>query len=754
MKDKIRQAHIDWVVAIWGVISWAVLFVCDSALNYLACRIFFVYVPAMCGLVYLGVYLYTGLTKGPKFDWYLANGNFLGKVISFVILTPFILLFFIKTLDLSLDAYNLIQPDSEELTESVVTEDVHKEDNLFWTIFVHFIDPGLQIEADKSGTARNWSAVIALLGLFLMNGLLITSIIDWIGKRKENWVNGETRYSRYFTHAKSPHYVIIGGNDLVPGIVRQLLASDGESDILIQTSQEVAKFRVRLFASLTDEQQRRIVIYHGDRTSAIDIEELKPDYARELYLIGEDSRADDFESYHDTLNMKCLQLIKDYCRKSRTNNKLLCRVMFEYQTTFSVFQFSEISSDIKDFIDFKPFNYYEMWAQKVLISKELNVMPTSGYLPIEGVDGIDENSDEYVHLVIVGMSRMGTAMAVEAAHLAHYPNFETKHIRTKITFIDVNAKQEKNFFMGRFKELFELSNWRYGAVTDSEPTSLVWECCHRPKGYDYLGGDFLDIEWEFVNGGIEDSSVQKYLVDSSRLTSKMTVAMCVPEANKCLAHALYLDKEIYERAQQILVYNRYDDALVEEIIDHKNNQYNPFCNKIKAFGMGEYCYASEQIRHAEYIASVLGNEYSRIRKMLVETGKLVDMGAKGMAKSKVAGWWSEIYSANMLWTKLRCAHWDGASDDLTDKQLDIISKVEHNRWVVEQLIMRCRPATQEEQKAIIKDRTLQNGYKGRMIHFDICSNARLVEIDEPSVAYDRGFSEVLPRIYKELSNEI
>lgn len=40
--------------------------------------------------------------------------------------------------------------------------------------------------------------------------------------------------------------------------------------------------------------------------------------------------------------------------------------MFEYQTTFSVFQFYDIDENVDSFINFKPFNYYEVWAQSRL----------------------------------------------------------------------------------------------------------------------------------------------------------------------------------------------------------------------------------------------------------------------------------------------------------------------------------------------------------------------------------------------------
>lgn len=71
---------------------------------------------------------------------------------------------------------------------------------------------------------------------------------------------------------------------------------------------------------------------------------------------------------------------------------------------------------------------------------------------------------------------------------AHYPNFENKGVRTKVTFIDYKADVEKDFFMGRFKELFSLSHWSYGSVGCDG--CLDWKKVYSPgEEFSHLGGD-------------------------------------------------------------------------------------------------------------------------------------------------------------------------------------------------------------------------------------------------------------------------
>lgn len=109
---------------------------------------------------------------------------------------------------------------------------------------------------------------------------------------------------------------------------------------------------------------------------------------------------------------------------------------------------------------FTPFNFYEIWARRVLVKCSAESNGTIHYFPLDR-GGISENSENYVHLVIIGMTRMGIALAIEAAHIAHFPNFKTHRKKTRITFIDREARREMDFFMGRYRHLFDLSEARF-----------------------------------------------------------------------------------------------------------------------------------------------------------------------------------------------------------------------------------------------------------------------------------------------------
>lgn len=777
-------------------------------------------------------------------DWILVKGAFLIKVVNFVLLIPFVITFIFHCIskyesknfspknlvfdeklyvihDNSIDTLVVINngalksalyvkaQDLETIYDTILVRknnisdcEIEKQEDpsLFWTIYYHYIDPGNQ-HMTTSEVGRKRAALIAILGFLLLNGLLVTTLISWFDRRRDQWIKGEIPYE-YFQRwwRRRQHYIVIGGSDVVVGIVKQLLEKKSFLHpypyVVIQTSSDVDTLRRKLFSTITTErQQKHIIIYYGSTTSEEDLRRLGLNNVKEVYIIGEDTRPDDVDSYHDTLNMECLKLLQklymqtakgknvtkmidrvieykielreqksnEAALRSDVNNQKLeerwknrqrlnCRVMFEYQTTFSVFQFFDIDEQMNAYINFRPFNYYEMWAQKVFINREVqqdviekNFNGMKGYLPLEGSMGIRKDSDNYVHLFVVGMSRMGVAMGIEAAHLAHYPNYtEENKIRTKITFIDTNAAKEKEFFIGRFKDLFNLSHWRYGDIDNNGKLQWKSQDTHIPMGYEHLGGDFLDIEWEFIKGGIEQNAIQNYILSSTDSRALVTIAICLPESNKAHASALYIDKKIYEseRLLQVLVYNRNGNAIIDSI--SKNNMRYPYHGKLRSFGCAADCMAINHVEISEYIGNQIDKAYNG--------GKDGDsiQQEKYEGKSKEAMMWSSIYNGNTMWTKLRSIGFNPDKPNISEDLIQILADVEHNRWNIEELMMNFRPLTPSEQDDVIAQRVTKNEKKSQMAHLNLCSNKRLLEIDNMAQQYDKNITIVLGEIYQKV----
>lgn len=868
---------------------------------------YFTLVLGILGAIYCIVHIGTLTLFRITFDRILSKGGFLIRVMNFVLLVPFVLLVcfyandWLKDSKIDYSPKNLIYEDKlytdkdaevdyinhselsdvdkhfirydryEVQQDSVLVRkkilpksisDKQSDPSLFWSLYFHYLDPGNQ-HMTTSESGRQQAALTAILGYFLLNGLLVSTLISWFDRRKEKWIKGEVRYN-YFLRLKS-HYVIIGGNDVVVGIVKQILGQIYARHrlfkpyILIQTSRDVEDFRRELFSSLTPREQQRIIIYYGSRDAEVDINDLCLGKAKEVYMLGEEARTDDTESYHDTINMKSMALINasfestlrrkliarysawaDSTKQQRMRSwlkhrceamKLTCRVMFEYQTTFNIVQVTDINMEC---IKFMPFNYYEMWAQHVLVCQKLkDDNAFNSYKPLEGYDGIKPDDDTFVHLVIVGMSRMGSAMAIEAAHLAHYPNFDNNKRRTRITFIDEAMSKEKHFFMGRFKELFAIARYRDVEVPIkdiyNQLSTYPWiepmDAEDAEYHSSYLGKDFVDVEWEFINGSVENPHIQQYLADAaSNPHAKLTIAVCIPENSSAIAAASYMPDSVYESNStlQVLVYQRMNNDLLKQI-GQNNKRYH---NKLRAFGMATECYNSSLVTIAESMSNSLNAKYDSycynlvmdyykkhgiceedLHRLSPSYGKIAErsdmqplrdcvMGlwrewfeenlnntnctnrsiskkcseieayiaghldennkhsdANG-GKARAAKMWSNTYNIYSMWTKFRCFGIDPTTSTFAPSTLEALGKMEHNRWVVEQLLLRYRPLKIDEQNEAKNPHpytanTIKNMLKSKYAHLDICSNDKLKEIDPDIVELDKVLVEVLPTAYKE-----
>ena len=699
------------------------------------------------GVILIVLMLSCFFRRSIKIDRMLAKGEFktLLFILLFVVLVP---------LTLSAILYCL------ELTGSdFFAETSGSNVNIIWAMLFHSVDPGY-LSAVDSSAYRVIAFLLALFGIVMFNGVLVSSIVSLYERYINRWEKGLTRYHRELK--KSSFVVIMGNNELIPDLIRQIFdRKDCVDYVVVQTNSDVESLRKFLTSFLSYEDESRVVLYYGEQNSADDIADLHLEWAKELFILGDSVEDEAYKSNHDALNMSCLQIISEQLRQSPPRREMLvCRVMFEYQTSFSIFQFADISDKIKKYIDFRPFNYYEQWAQRVFVNKNLTFSDgcDNGYLPLEGVKPIKVESKDFVHLVVVGMSKMGVAMAIEAAHLAHYPNFNNDPtLRTRITFIDTECSKEMSYFQARFKSMFELSRWRLRTCNDDIKSGIeLYESTEWNNGdictqKSYLGSNFIDVEWEFIEGGIESTIVQQYLRCAAKNKhARFTLSICLPQDNQSVAASLYLPDEVYENAIQVLVYQRHSAAIINSISYPENS--NKYYTRLKAFGMVQQAYDDKLAELSYKIAKELGDQYYVMYQQVNRDNNVIENSRKNKrGKSHAAKLWSNIYNANTLWTKLRSI--DYATTGVISKQdIDILARTEHNRWVMEQLLMRFRALTEQEQSNVIRGIVEKDLLKGdSMAHLDICSYDRLEDIDPLAKLYDEGFIQIIPQILEQIS---
>ena len=360
------------------------------------------------------------------------------------------------------------------------------------------LDPGSFVlqDGDPLGYERLPLLALTFLGAIFFTGGLISVVSNILTGRIARFRQGEIRY-RF-----DGHIVLLGANDTAAGLIRELHAEpeNRRRDIVLLTQSDAEALRRKLHAELSPAEERRLIILHGQRDSREALEKIHIHRAARVFVLS-----DDGEQEHDSVSISALMQISAILDAHDRRN-LPCHLSFEYQSSFQVFQLADFeeAERMKSRIHFSATNFHENWAQRVLVSGCCNCNGRHILYPPLDRDGIRAQSDRYVHLIVVGMSRMGVAMGVTAAHIAHYPNFVTQGIRTRITFIDPDAEREMNFLKGRYEPLFRLSHHtlRKFDAAGSETTSV-----HTPQE------DFLDVEWEFVAGGIESPHVRKLLKD-------------------------------------------------------------------------------------------------------------------------------------------------------------------------------------------------------------------------------------------------
>lgn len=672
---------------------------------------------------------------------------------------------------------------------------------------------GSSVDPDNLPQAGYSYILMTFIKLFVFNGILVATMVGLFDRRISHHREGAIRYSKLTLWALRNRYaVVIGSNEVAASVIKNILQCDKELGansslnrhcehhhkyILLQTKRRAEDVRRMLESHLNDDEIDRIIIYTASRDSMSELSKLHLEYASEIYILGEQTIIGETETHHDAMNMRCLNLVakillnyKQSLPANKTYEPKVCRVMFEYQTTHSVFQFSDISQTVHETLDFIPFNRYESWARKVLVDHcTMDHEQHIKYTPLDGYEGIHADSDKYVHLVIVGMSKMGVALGIQALFQAHYPNYvHQPNLRTRVTFIDSNADKEMAFFKGRYATLFELIRSRYLDTTKSTDTGWIDPMEHTSCKWKHLsatGNNFLDVEVEFVKGEIESEGVRQYLqeITSPSIPSKLSIAICLTHTHQAIAASLYMPIQVYtcSQLQQILVYQREAADAIYNISEE--SMYNSVrYAKLRPFGM---LYANYMDDMTLFWKAVLTNAIygfdSLPNKLINRSDPNVQLILKAWHKLPECKKISNKLFADSMYQKIRCMlnlskeHAIGGYHNTLFKDPQLLQQIataieqnthlaecEHNRWNVEQLLMGFAPILQEDDrdlqilvsskqdpKSLIKQLKMSTV----KVHPNICDYAHLDLIDPYSKGYDKKLNNAILTILRIVDGE-
>ncbi|WP_455657801.1 hypothetical protein [Phocaeicola sp.] len=593
-----------------------------------------------------------------------------------------------------------------------------------------FIDPGSV--ANVPAELRWFSLIVAIMGLLLFTGLLISVVSNMLERHVERYREGNISYPL------EKHVVIIGFDEMVPMLVLQICTDPQYEDcyILIQSVQPSSEVRNRIHTVLDTELEKRVLVLHAQRNSTEELEKLYTTSAREIFLIGESNEYD-----HDSLNIDSLQKIVAIHRKKPNCPRITVSVLFEYQTTYAAFQVSDLAEEWRKQIDFHPFNFYEEWAKKLLVKRHYGEENAKVEYPALDREPITWESDRYVHFVIIGMSRMGVALGVEAAHLLHFPNFcRDKRLKSRITFIDADADKEMNFFRGRYRHYFDLSLSYYRDMEQIEKVHTI-----LPNQVYGKEVNFLDIEFEFIKGRAETPEIQQLLVQWAKdPQQELSIAICLNFPPQSMAMGLYLPDVIYDQNIPVFIRQETSSALLDMLNNRiKKESLNRYSH-VYPFGMLTNCFDLDRhsARRAQLVNYIYDfkNKYKSSPAACPSESELLD----GWNKLQVALQWSNLYCADSVDLKLRSLGFGTTSPlRLTTEQIELMAEVEHNRWNMEKLLLGYRKPTPEEEEKC-KDNAVRKEYKTkRFVHTDI---RPYYQLEEGTKEYDRCISECLPLI--------
>lgn len=413
------------------------------------------------------------------------------------------------------------------------------------------------------------------------------------------------------------------------------------------------------------------------------------------------------------------KLVARYDINKHGDRRLVCHLLLQEREALRMLQTCDFCDSVKQKIDVYPFSMEEIWSQSIVLDYE----------------PITIHSNRHVHLVIFGMGEVAETVAIQAAHVAHYPNYVRNHSsRTRITMISENAETKSEEFIKRYRHLFDNSYYRIIKPSEEKAVGVF----HKPM-YEGRREDFVDVEWEFVDAESWHPDVREKLKQWSQDDKQLlTVVMADSDESKNVAMSLFLPDELYQRSIPIHKYNpnavEYDVTMpLVQMAKNVNYIYDRCYNDNFENWQGQIL-SSVEIKAVD--RDRLWTDLSNVKR------------------------WSSIYNAMTIPSKMRSIglnedDWDKFYD-ISQHDIEILAQVEHNRWNVEELILGYRPCTDKEQDKIAADvDTQKDAFKSRKIHYDLraYNDLRPDKTGRSAKVYDLCLSAALPLIAKTFIDE-
>lgn len=581
---------------------------------------------------------------------------------------------------------------------------------------------------------ENFSSAAHALGVILISGILIPIITNYFRTLGDRYKTGTLSSYPWRNRA-----LFLGYDELMIGTLRMICESGTKktkTKVVIAVPDNVEYVRSRVKALLPDVKKGEVEVIQCNKIDKKDLrKKARVQTASRIFIIGQPD-----DETHDATNLRSMDMIADI-----VGEKVVpCYVYIRNRASLTVIQRQDFveKEDKKLRKAANPFNFYENIARKLLTGfSSGNSLMTLDYHNAE--HNLAVCPDANVHLVIMGMTEVGVALAREVIMLAHYPGR-----RVKITFVDENAREKMFYFRGRYKAFFKMCNYSYEDL-DKETVDPEKE---------QHDNTLLDIDFDFVQGSIAHPTLMKRIEEWSRdKTQIFTMVICTEDSPKNMATALYLPHDLLngDLAIPIWVYQQGDDSL-------KKYCGHAFYKNIHTFSANEYgnidIYGSFEMSWAEEVA--------KVHEQLVTKGTPTTTWDEMTQYDR----WSSLNNACSIVTKLRGMGYEIVMDEgklsirsfangqsakcsslsLSNEEFDKLVVTEHIRWMAEMLIKGFRCTTDKEHEIIDADKSLKDKYKEEYFAHD---NLRpFAKLDEDATEFDIDMTNAMVGIINDQLN--
>ena len=536
----------------------------------------------------------------------------------------------------------------------------------FWTMLFFFYDGGLE------GTLPNnrWFVyLVNLLGSIVMGGILVATITNFLQNHTTKAEEGLLRYRM------RNHTVFIGmGDSIIPLLIQCV---EERRDALILSEEAATDVRTLIRKSLPQKVDAKVVVYHGQRKDEKEIEALWLAEATEVFILPCHLFADT-----DSTNLDVVKTIANICGE-KGRKGLKCTAIFKDDATVTCFERSDIDEVVKKTLFFNPVVQSDSIARALLSGQVYGN-------DILDRDPITPESDRFIELFIFGLGDIGRGLFCQAARQLHFPNFDK--VKSRINL--VGSDTEFAYFRARFREFVTIAE----GVSDQS---------------------ILDIQLRsFLM--TDTSGVEAALYDAiSDPNSIVTIAVCTENSALALKQVISLPRAVFEDGTPVWVYKPDSHSLTDLIAK------NSFYSNIVVFGdCDQSSFVDKSLLIAQRINWVYSfySETKQVPKHLPNEEEWKQKWIPAWESLSIAKKWSNLHHADSIPIKLRSLGINLSKNmDLTNDNIQLLARVEHNRWVAETLLAGYRPPTDLEHQEAIKDRGLKNMLKDKLVHLDLCA---------------------------------